>query len=1275
MALWVSACWLTPMSLAGTSSAPSNITTVDTRNPVTGSIAGRVLGNSTPLANAQVELEGTDYRTSTLADGTFILANVPSGSGYVLATFVNGYVSKRITDITIKAGTTQLGDIVLLVAGRPYRIVALSPDVNPPETKVEYGGVGYRYYRILAADGKTPVGDAPVSVRLAGGSTISQAGDESKNWAGRIAGVSDSDGVVRLRLPAAALGTTGSLVNLEVVESGTVKMKFNARVIPREYDQVWKHKAGGGVSGKVTGIRLGGSGAYETEVRRNIQGGEISGETITRSREAEVRAGVEAGAGIKIGAGASAKAGAGGFTTVDLKTTYVFNHGTTDAGENAMKVYVALGDTLSLALGPAKAFYDFATAVIEPSYLNANLESVVGELRIGGYAEAGADLGLKLDKQTRIGAGVELTGEMAGLFGYQESYGKKPDSKEPESSYSLGLATSFSAAVQAGASFGKNGKESGLNICMFNLGGEEEFRGRVVTGLRNSNLRRIEIEQTATLEAGVPAHLAGWQEYDNPLLQDQRRREFTETVKFNLPETGAFTRLSAQAPIWNAIAGGGQGSVIRVSSPADLLSSVLQSAFNDGTALEYEKSVYAAEQKTLGLDVDLDVFVAGLGVSLEGGLERGAEVVNEYGRLWQYKRMVLQTYPALSGSEFPSETILDLERRWVVYAVNPIAQALKQFEQVVANTSSTVIEAGEGAAHAVLDFGQGVIDAGSTIIIQWLPPTSGSGLKALALREMDLMSMPAYLPPAGASNYIYGIGGIYRFTSTNAFKGTGTLAITYRDGDVTGLNEEDLRIYQLPDGTNRWRLIGGTVDTVSNIVSVTITNLGTFAVAPPLPTGDLWLNPSTNTLRADGVSQMTVTVTNLLLNNRNSATQPWLFTAAAVGVDIVNPDLDTNQPGVQLISSNASVTLVLHAPAGGNYASVSLASVAGDASGQLGINLQDDAAPATPTNVIVKAGQSRIWISWDANTESDLAAYRVYYRLGQNGPPYDGVAAIDGTPSPVQVAATNALLRGLTLGTNYFVAVSAVDSTGNESRLAPAIEVFTIPSAPAPPTAVAVQFGDDGTNILMWALSEDDGYNDRDVVRYEVWRAELPGGSYAKIGQVDAGVGVFSERSVNVSAPHFLRYAVTAVDNSGLSSSSALANRMMADGNTVDNDGDNMPDEWERRFGLNPEDPTDAALDKDGDGMNNLAEFIAGTDPTDPHSYLRIGNINSDPVKGLQITWGSAPNKLYSVERSGLVNIGYTNIAAHVLSTPPENVFFDLAATNGAAFFYRIKVE
>ena len=48
----------------------------------------------------------------------------------------------------------------------------------------------------------------------------------------------------------------------------------------------------------------------------------------------------------------------------------------------------------------------------------------------------------------------------------------------------------------------------------------------------------------------------------------------------------------------------------------------------------------------------------------------------------------------------------------------------------------------------------------------------------------------------------------------------------------------------------------------------------------------------------------------------------------------------------------------------------------------------------------------------------------------------------------------------------------------------------------------------------------------------------------------------------------------------------------------VDSDNDGMPDEWEIRYGLNPNDPTDAVLDCNGDGYTNIEKYINGIDPT-----------------------------------------------------------------------------
>ncbi len=47
-----------------------------------------------------------------------------------------------------------------------------------------------------------------------------------------------------------------------------------------------------------------------------------------------------------------------------------------------------------------------------------------------------------------------------------------------------------------------------------------------------------------------------------------------------------------------------------------------------------------------------------------------------------------------------------------------------------------------------------------------------------------------------------------------------------------------------------------------------------------------------------------------------------------------------------------------------------------------------------------------------------------------------------------------------------------------------------------------------------------------------------------------------------------------------------------------DSDNDGMPDAWEKKYGLNPNDPTDAVKDCNGDGYTNIEKYINGIDPT-----------------------------------------------------------------------------
>lgn len=64
----------------------------------------------------------------------------------------------------------------------------------------------------------------------------------------------------------------------------------------------------------------------------------------------------------------------------------------------------------------------------------------------------------------------------------------------------------------------------------------------------------------------------------------------------------------------------------------------------------------------------------------------------------------------------------------------------------------------------------------------------------------------------------------------------------------------------------------------------------------------------------------------------------------------------------------------------------------------------------------------------------------------------------------------------------------------------------------------------------------------------------------------------------------------------------------------ADADADGMPDDWERQYGLNPNDAADAAGDINGDGYTNIEKFIHNIDPTKKVDWTDLKN-NRDTLK------------------------------------------------------------
>jgi hypothetical protein len=64
-----------------------------------------------------------------------------------------------------------------------------------------------------------------------------------------------------------------------------------------------------------------------------------------------------------------------------------------------------------------------------------------------------------------------------------------------------------------------------------------------------------------------------------------------------------------------------------------------------------------------------------------------------------------------------------------------------------------------------------------------------------------------------------------------------------------------------------------------------------------------------------------------------------------------------------------------------------------------------------------------------------------------------------------------------------------------------------------------------------------------------------------------------------------------------------------------DSDKDGMPDAWEIKYKLNPNDPSDAVKDCNGDGYTNIEKYINGINPRKKINWKDPKN-NHDTLAG-----------------------------------------------------------
>jgi PKD repeat protein len=141
-------------------------------------------------------------------------------------------------------------------------------------------------------------------------------------------------------------------------------------------------------------------------------------------------------------------------------------------------------------------------------------------------------------------------------------------------------------------------------------------------------------------------------------------------------------------------------------------------------------------------------------------------------------------------------------------------------------------------------------------------------------------------------------------------------------------------------------------------------------------------------------------------------------------------------------------------------------------------------APSAPTGLTAQAtDQARIDLSWAANSEGDIDGYHVYY---STSPFSDPANATQATVSPS--SGTSYELTGLTKDTTYYVRITAVDTSGNESAVSAEVSATTLPdvtvgtasvdnTAPTPGETITMTLAGATADCEVWWYDPRGGFD------------------------------------------------------------------------------------------------------------------------------------------------------------------------------------------------------
>jgi TolB protein len=104
-------------------------------------------------------------------------------------------------------------------------------------------------------------------------------------------------------------------------------------------------------------------------------------------------------------------------------------------------------------------------------------------------------------------------------------------------------------------------------------------------------------------------------------------------------------------------------------------------------------------------------------------------------------------------------------------------------------------------------------------------------------------------------------------------------------------------------------------------------------------------------------------------------------------------------------------------------------------------------APAAPANLNGTSGDQEIVLSWDSNSESDLAGYNLY----RSTDTFSGISEMDPVNGAELIPSADFTDTGLDNGTTYYYRLTAVDNKNNESSISSQLEITPFSNPPDHP--------------------------------------------------------------------------------------------------------------------------------------------------------------------------------------------------------------------------------